>query len=201
MPAAAIGLAVTAYGTYKQNKAAKDGANAVQGAANSATAEQARQYDQSRQDNMPWLQAGQNALARLEGASAGNFDSFKASPGYQFNVDQQMQGLDRSAAARGGLYSGGADADRMKYMNGLASQEYGNWWNQQAGLAGVGQNAASGLASLGQNYANAAGNNAFRAADARASAYGQRAYANNALAGSIANTGLNALGKIGWGGV
>lgn len=200
MPAA-LGLAVTAYGAYKQNKAAKDGANAVQGAANSATAEQARQYDQSRQDNMPWLQAGQNALSRLEGASAGNFDSFKASPDYQFTFDQGLKGLERGASARGGLYSGGADADRMQFGAGLASQQFGDWWNRQAGLANVGQTAASGLASLGQNYANAAGNNAFRAADARASAYGQRAYASNALAGSIANTGLNALGKIGWGGV
>ncbi|WP_057632524.1 hypothetical protein [Stenotrophomonas humi] len=202
MPAAAIvGVAVSAYAANQQKKAAKGAANATQRAADSATAEQARQYDQSRQDNMPWLQAGQNALSRLEGASAGNFDSFKASPDYQFTLDQGLKGLERGASARGGLYSGGADADRMQFGAGVASQQFGDWWNRQAGIANVGQTTASGLASLGQNYANAAGNNAFAAADARSSAYGQRAYANNALAGSIANTGLNALGKIGWGGV
>lgn len=167
------------------NRAAGKAASASQKGYDAATEEQRRQYDLSRADQQPWLQEGGNALARLASASNGNFDSFKASPGYQFSVDQQMQGLDRSAAARGGLYSGGADADRMKYANGLASQEYGNWWNQQAGLAGVGQAAASGLASLGQNYANNVGNNLIGAANARASAYGAKADAwGNALTGA-----------------
>lgn len=199
MPAAAIGVVATAYAANQQKKAAQGAANAQGRAYDAATAENARQYDQSRQDNMPWLQAGQSALERLGAASNGDFSSFKQSPGYQWNVDQQMQGLDRSAAARGGLYSGGADADRMRFANGLASQEYGNWWNQQAGLAGLGQTTASNLGSLGQNYANANANLLTGAAGARASAYGQKAYANNALAGSIANFGLNALGRSGWG--
>lgn len=174
------------------NRAAGKAASASQKGYDAATEEQRRQYDLSRADQQPWLQAGGNALARLESASNGNFDSFKLSPGYQFSVDQQMQGLDRSAAMRGGLYSGGADADRMKYANGLASQEYNNWWNQQAGLAGVGQTAASGLASLGQNYANNVSNNLIGAANSRASAYGAKADAwGNALTG--------AAGAIGYG--
>lgn len=167
------------------NRAAGKAASASQKGYDAATEEQRRQYDLSRADQQPWLQAGGNALARLESASNGNFDSFKLSPGYQFSVDQQMQGLDRSAAMRGGLYSGGADADRMKYASGLASQEYNNWWNQQAGLAGVGQTAASGLASLGQNYANNVSNNLIGAANSRASAYGAKADAwGNALTGA-----------------
>lgn len=202
MPAAAIvGVAASAYAANQQKKAAKGAANATQRAADSATAEQARQYDQSRQDNMPWLQAGQSALGQMQALNSGDFSSFTQSPDYQFSLDQGLKSLERGAAARGGMYSGGADADRMQYASGLANQNYGSYYNRLAGLANVGQTSASGLASLGQNYANAAGNNAFAAADARSSAYGQRAYANSALAGSIANTGLNALGKIGWGGV
>ncbi len=202
MPAAAVvGLAVSAYAANQQKKSAQGAANATQRAADAATAEQARQYDQSREDNMPWLQAGQNALGQMQALNSGDFSSFTQSPDYQFSYDQGLKSLERGAAARGGMYSGGADADRMSFASGLANQNYGSYYNRLAGLANVGQTSASGLANLGQNYANNVGNNLMTAANARASAYGQKAYANSALAGSIANTGLNALGKIGWGGV
>lgn len=172
------------------NNAAKKAGNAQQKGYDAATAEQGRQYDQSREDMQPWMQAGESALGRLNQASTGDFSSFTRSPGYQWGVDQQMQGLERGAAARGGLYSGGADADRMKFAQGLASQEYGNWWNQQAGLAGVGQSTANGLANLGQNYATNVGNNAINAGNSRASAYQQQGQAwGNALSGVVGGVG------------
>jgi len=200
MPAAAIvGVAASAYAANQQKKAAKGAANAVQRGADAATAEQARQYDQARQDQMPWMQAGQSALGQLSALAGGDFSGFYNSPDYQFNRDQGLQALDRSAAARGGMYSGGADADRMTFASGLASQEYGNHWNRLAGLANVGQATANNLGNLGANYATNVGNNIMTGANARASAYGQNAYANNMLAGSIANAGLNALGQTKWG--
>lgn len=200
MPAAAIvGVAASAYAANQQKKAASGAANAVQRGADAATAEQARQYDQSRQDQMPWMQAGQSALGQLSALAGGDFSGFYNSPDYQFNRDQGLQALDRSAAARGGMYSGGADADRMSFASGLASQEYGNHWNRLAGLANVGQATANNLGNLGANYATNVGNNIMTGANARASAYGQKAYANNMLAGSIANAGLNAFGQTKWG--
>lgn len=188
MPAAAIGLVTTAYAANQQKKAASGAANAAQRGYDAATAEQARQYDQSRQDQMPWLQAGQNALAQMQQLNSGNFSSFTESPDYQFARDQGLQGIDRSAAARGALYSGGADADRMQFASGLASQNYGNFYNRLAGLAGVGQTAASGLGALGQSYATNVGNNLIGAGNARASSYQARADANSQLAGSIGNS-------------
>ena len=199
MPAAAIGLVATAYAANQQKKAASGAANAVQRGYDAATAEQARQYDQSRADNMPWLQAGQNALTGMQALNSGDFSGFTQSPDYQFAMDQGLKSLERGAAARGGLYSGGADADRMQFASGLASQNYNNYYNRLAGLAGAGQTAGSGLAALGQNYATNVGNNLIGAGNARGSVYGQRAYANNALAGAVADYGLNALGKSGWG--
>lgn len=199
MPAAAIGVVATAYAANQQKKAAQGAANAQGRAYDAATAENARQYDQSRQDNMPWLQAGQNALAQMQALNSGDFSSFNQSPDYQFAYDQGLKSLDRSAAARGGMYSGGADADRMQFASGLASQNYNNYYNRLAGLSGTGQNTATNLGSLGQNYANTNANLLTGAADARASAYGQKAYANNMLAGSIANFGSNALGRTRWG--
>lgn len=172
------------------SRAAGKAASAQQKGYDAATAEQARQYDQSREDQMPWLQAGQSALGQLSALAGGDFSGFKASPDYQFARDQGLQGLDRSAAARGAMYSGGADADRMSFASGLASQEYGNHWNRLAGLANVGQSTASNLASLGQNYANNVGNNAIGAANSRASGYQAKGQAwGNALSGVVGGIG------------
>lgn len=49
-----------------------------------------------------------------------------ATPGYQFALDQGNQGLQRSAAAKGGLLSGGALKDISSYNVGMADQNYQN---------------------------------------------------------------------------
>ena len=127
-----VGAATKYYGDKKAAAAQQKGYDA-------ATAEQRRQFDLAREDQMPWLQAGQRALHQLEQLNSGNFSSFTASPDYQFALTEGLKGLDRSAAARGALWSGGADADRMAYASGLATQNYGNYYNRLASLAGLGQ--------------------------------------------------------------
>lgn len=146
--------AVTVVGGYLSNKSANKGA---QDGADAMTAEQRRQYDQTRNDLMPWLNAGSGALTQMQALNGGDFSSFKASPDYQFALDQGMQSLDRSAASRGGLYSGGHSADLMKFGQGLASQNYGNYYNRLAGLAGVGQTTGQSLGQFGANAANQIG--------------------------------------------
>jgi hypothetical protein len=49
-------------------------------------------------------------------------------PGYQFALEQGNQGLQRSAAAKGGLLSGGALKDISAYNVGMADQNYQNVW-------------------------------------------------------------------------
>lgn len=56
--------------------------------------------------------------------------NFQADPGYAWRQQQQQQGMERSAAARGGLFSGGTVADLMARSGDLASQEYGNAYNR-----------------------------------------------------------------------
>jgi len=154
----AAAAVVGAYSANQQSKAAKGAAGAQSRAADAATAEQQRQFDLTRQDQQPWMQAGQGALTQMQQLNAGDFSSFKESPDYQFALDQGLQGLDRSAAARGSLYSGGHSADLLKFGEGLASQNYGNFYNRLAGLSGTGQTTASGLGTLGANYASNIGN-------------------------------------------
>lgn len=148
------GAAITVVGGAMNNRQASKGQNAALRAQDAATAEQARQYDQSREDMLPWLNAGQRNLNQLEQLNSGDFSSFRQSPDYQFRYDQGMQGLSRMAAARGNYRGGATDRDIINYGQGQATQAYGDYYNRIAGLAGVGQTQSQSLASLGQDYAN-----------------------------------------------
>lgn len=131
---------------------------------------------------MPWLQAGQGALGNLQKLNSGDFSAFTQSPDYQFALDEGFKAMDRSAASRGRLYSGGYGQDLTKYGQGLATQNYGNYYNRLAALANVGQTTASGLGGLGANYANSMGTALQNNASNRASSYMNQANAwNNGL--------------------
>jgi hypothetical protein len=119
-------------------------------------------------------------------------------PGYQFRLKEGMQGLERSAAARGGLLSGGTLKGIQRYGQDMASQEYQNAFNRYQAertgtlnplqsLAGVGQSTANTLGTMGMNYANQAGEAYQGAANARASGYIGGANAINQGIGNISN--------------
>jgi hypothetical protein len=183
-------LAVGAYGANQQRRAGERGAQAQEDAANAASAEDRRQYDLSRQDQLPFLQAGYDAIARQQAALNGDWSGFNNSPDYAYARDQSLQALERGAAARGGFMGGGADADRMTMANGLASQNFNNYWSRLAGMAGQGQGSAQNLAGYGAQMAGNIGSNLMNAANARASSY-----ANTANAWS--NFGNQAMGAFG----
>lgn len=188
-----IAAGTAAYSANQQNKAASNSASAAQQAADAATAAQQAQYDQSRQDALPWLTAGQNALAQMTALNAGDFSSFQSSPDYTYARDQMQQGVERGAAARGSLYSGGTSVDLANALNGIASQNYSNYYNRLAGISGTGQTASSNLSGVGQNYANSTSSNVWNAANARTSAYQQTANTNSQLAAGIGGLANNWL--------
>lgn len=179
------GAAVSVVGGAINSRNQRKGQDAAQAGLDAATAEQARQYDQSREDMQPWLQAGQGALGQMQQLNSGDFSSFTKSPDYQFSLDQGMQALDRGAAAQGNYRSGGTDADRLAFSQGLASQNYGTFYNRLSGLAGVGQTASNNLANLGSGYADAFGRNAMAGGQLQQSGYAQRADNYGQVAGSL----------------
>lgn len=69
----------------------------------------------------------QSALGTSGDGGAAAKAAFQTSPGYQFQMDQGQQALMRSAAARGELQSGETGLDTMRFSQGLADQEFGNW--------------------------------------------------------------------------
>lgn len=175
--------------------AAKKGAKAQQKATNEAIAVQRGQYEQARNDQMPWLDAGTNALARQQQVLDGTYTGFMQSPDYQAALESGTRQLDAGATARGNLWGGGADADRIRFGQNLAAQNLNNYWAKLAGMSGAGQQSAQSLGVMGQNMANSVGNALIGQGQARASAYAAQ---GNAFADMV-NGGIGAYGyKKGW---
>lgn len=90
------------------------------------------------------------------------YGGFYASPGYQFRMDEGLGALDKSAAARGRLRSGGQNKAITRYAQGIAADEFGAYTNRLAQIAGLGQSATSQSASQavqsGQNIGNSMAN-------------------------------------------
>lgn len=164
---AIIGSAV--IGGVVSSNASRSAANAQRAGYDAATAEQQRQYDQTREDFAPWRDAGSAALGRLTTASTGDNSNFFASPDYNFVRSEGNRNIGNSFAARGGAASGNALRALSEYNQNLASGQYQNWWNNQANLAGIGQSATSSTAQAGANAANNISNNYAASGDARAS--------------------------------
>jgi hypothetical protein len=199
--------------------AAKSAAKTQAGAADRAAELQQQQYEQTRQDLAPYRAAGVNALGKLEGMADYTMfgpEQFSRDPGYGFRLAEGQKALDRQAAARGGLISGGALKAAQRYGQEMGSQEYTNAFNRYQiernaklgpyqSLAGVGQTTANQLGQFGA--ANAANMGNLMTGGAAASAAGQVGAAN-AVTGGLGtylnytsnNNLLNALKNRGGGG-
>ena len=176
-------LAVGAYSAYSSSQAGKDAANAAGDASAAQIAENRRQYDQSRTDQMPFLEAGYDALVRQQAVLNGDTSGFDQSADYLFRRDQGFRGLNAGLAAAGnagpGGFSGGADADRIALGQGLAGQAIDSYWDKLAGRAGQAQSASNNLGALGAQYAGMNGDAYQAAGAARGSAYQNSANAWN----------------------
>ena len=80
-------------------------------------------------------------------------------PGYQFQLDQGTQALDRSAAARGGLFSGRAAKELQQFGQGLGDQTYQSAIANLRPSVNTGINAASGQAGIYDNIGDLQANN------------------------------------------
>lgn len=197
MPWGAVVGAV--IGGIASNSAAKKGANATNKATTMSVEEQRRQFDLSRQDQKPWMDAGRGALTQMQALNSGDFSSFTQSPDYAFAYSQGLQGLDRGAAARGRMYSGGYDADRMKFASGLASQNYNQYYSRLQSMAGQGQTTASGLGAQGMGMANSLGSLWANNAKQRASSYQTQGDNYARMAGAFGNEYAYRSGQNGGG--
>lgn len=139
-------------------------------------------------------------------------DQVRATPGYQFTMDEGQKAVERGAAAKGVLGTGGAAKALTRYAQGVADTNYdqaynrafneyrtaydiyngnqSNQFNRLAALAGLGQTSANQLGQAGSSYANQAGQNITGSGNAQAAAGVAGA---NAWTGALSNIGQNAL--------
>jgi hypothetical protein len=176
--------------------AAKSAASTQAAAADRAAELQNQQFQQTRQDQMPWLKAGEQALNKLipmTDYTKFGMDQFTQDPSYGFRLSEGQKALDRQAAARGGLISGSALKAAQRYGQDMGSQEYMNAFNRYQtersaalnplqSLSGVGQTTATNLGTTGA--ANAANVGNLMTGGAAASAAG-RVGAANAITGGL----------------
>ena len=195
-----VGTAVvgsTLVGAYAANKAA----NTQAGAMDRSAQLQYQQYQDTVARQKPFYDVGVNALPELVQASKYTpfgMDQFKADPGYAFRLSEGQKALERSAAARGGLLSGGTGKALQRFGQEFGSQEYTNAFNRYQAerearlrplqsLTGMGQTTGQQVSQAGQTMAAGVGDAIGSAAAARASGYVGGA---NALTGGL-NTYLN----------
>lgn len=178
---AAIAVGGAVLGSAISADASRSAANKQADASAAANQTQQDQYNQTRQDNMPALEARNASLSRLQdllgisnNKSASGYGSLggqvsagdvQNEAGYQFGLQQGQSGLNKQLAARGMLNSGAALKAASRYANDYATTKYDNAYNRALSnrnqqlnalqsVAGLGQTGANTIGAAGTNYAN-----------------------------------------------
>ena len=147
--------------------AAKSAAKTQAASADQATQLQREMFNKQLELQQPYQEAGVNALAKMQKGVVSDY----MDPSYQFRLGEGMKALERNAAARGGLISGGALKAAQRYGQDYASQEFGNAYNRLAAMAGIGQTSSTNMGNAAGAFGANVGQNYMGAANARASGY------------------------------
>lgn len=190
------------FGSRGTEKAAETQASAADRAAEL----QYKMWQEQQQLQAPWRQAGEQALNKLlplaQNYQKFGMAEFQRDPGYSFRLSESLKGIDRQAAARGGLISGPALKAAGRFAGQEASNEYSNAFNRYLAernaelgplqsLAGLGQTSVNYLGQQAGQYGQMAGEYGTQAANARASGYVGQANALNQALGGVGNAAMN----------
>lgn len=178
--------------------ASKSAANTQAAATDRAGELQKQMFEEQNRLQEPFRQGGMAAQNKLltyfglpggtEGGDFGKYSrdfgmsDFVTDPGYAFRLAEGQKTLDRQAAARGGLISGGALKAAQRYGQDMGSQEFTNAFNRYQtnranqlqplqSLMGAGQTATNTMGANAANYGTNAGNLMTSGGAARASGY------------------------------
>ena len=126
---------------------------------------------------------GPNNFALVDSSNAAEeqrnaLAEWERDPGYQWRMDEGIRARDRSASSKGMLLSGAQKKAITNWGQGLASEEYGNYFNRLAALSGIGSQAATQGSGMNLDAASRAGASEIQAGQARQSGY-------NALASGL----------------
>jgi hypothetical protein len=204
--AAIIGAAGIGGSIYSANMgadASRNAADAQMRAAQLGANTQLDIFHQTQSALAPYNQVGQSALQQLarmfgigtggptSGTAANAMSALTQYPGYQFGLNQGQTALDRSAASRGLLLSGGQLKDSQQFGQQYGMQQgWQPYMNQLSGLASLGENAGAMTGQIGAGTGANVANSQLYAGQAQASGI---MGSNNAWQGGIQSGLQNAL--------
>jgi hypothetical protein len=189
-----MGFFDSIFGTSDPSKGAMKYLNQIPGMANNIY----NPYIQAGQAQLPGLEEQYSMLMNDPGARMNQIGAgYQQSPGYQFAVQQALQGSGNAAAAGGMAGSPQHEQQNMTLANNLANQDYNQYLQNALGLYGEGLQGSQGLYSMGYGASNAL-------ADMLANAYGSQAnlayagaanqnQARGGMFGNMAGLGMAAL--------
>jgi hypothetical protein len=193
-----IGGVVGLVAGERQASAARDAARAQAQEAERGRAHIDQMYGQYSANAQPYMAAGTSALGDMQRFLGGDYSTALSSPDYTARFNQGLQGLDRSAAARGSLMGGRHTADTIQYGQDRATEGLNNYWGRLTGLAGMGAGMTSNLGGAGLNAAGMMAQQGNLAGQARATGYTNAAGAQTQGWGALAG-GVNSYGQSrGW---
>ncbi len=217
MPFAAVGAAAAVasagmdiYSGISAGGAANKASAQQQAAINAANNSLGTNYGAAEGYLSPYASTGTeaNSLLKQMMTNPSAFQAgFQASPGYQYNLQQQQGAINNSAAARGGLAGGNTLMALQNNASGLADQDYQQYISNLMSNANMGMSADQGIAQLQAQYGQNISNNllGIGASQSAATVTGNNAM-NSGISGAIGNIagitpsqyqGLgNALGSV-----
>lgn len=166
MATAAIAAGTSLLSGILGGKGAKKAADANVKAINAGLAQQDRQFQQTRADNLPFLTAGQGAIGAssdllgLNGNDpmAAAIAALKASPAFTSLYDTGADTILQNSAATGGLRGGNTNMSLAGFGSNLLATVIQNQLQNLGGIANIGAGTAGNLGSLGQSNSNAVSN-------------------------------------------
>ncbi|MCF6327592.1 MAG: hypothetical protein L3J21_09920 [Devosiaceae bacterium] len=145
--------------------------------------ESRRQFNLTRQDTAAQRELGVAATGRMQGLLSGReVTPGMMGPGYQWRVKQGENSVMNMLGRTGMKRSGRAMKKMLRFGQGQASQEYGNYFARLMQMAGLGAGGAGQSAAMGTRVANSPG---FQT-QAAAAGTGTAAI-NNAIQGGLSN--------------
>jgi hypothetical protein len=97
-------------------------------------------------------QAGGQPLGQIAGGTDNRLETLRNTPGYQFIMDEAMGALEKSAAARGTLLTGGHLKELQNRAGQIAATGFGQEFDRNLQLGQLGYNAASAQNASGSSY-------------------------------------------------
>jgi hypothetical protein len=206
--------AANIYGGYKDREALEEAAGLQSDATRAALEAQSLASAEAIERQRPYTELGAHAAGELKGRLSDNAllrnftgEDLANEPGYQFELQEGNQAIDRAAGARGGRYSGGTLKALQRYGQGLAQQNYGEAFNRdnvsktrQYNMLGGSVDAGQGVSSTVGGFLENRGANQARHLGTLGEVGASRTIAgNNALTRGYGNAANNAL-DIAYGG-